>query len=79
MNKNEEFESIYGSGLFHRLFKNIYGDRFDKDITVEKEYLDVEQINSYGKITITRGENEIIVYFRDGDWNGSEILDFYIQ
>jgi hypothetical protein len=81
MNCNEEFIEEYGGETFDTLFSCVYGDvqdnRFD---VIDRTFSN--RINSSGTVFFYPDKNEdecgkeIVITYRDGDWNGSEILDY---
>lgn len=80
-NLNEEFVEEYGADAFDTLFSCIYGDVSDKRFDViDRTYSN--RINSSGTVYFypyyskDNFGKEIIITYRDGDWNGSEILDY---
>jgi hypothetical protein len=75
----DTFVEEYGAELLQRIFENIYEDRKDSDMTVDRTFTDRDGINSYGTVIIARGESELVVEFRDGNWNGSEIKAYWVE
>lgn len=78
MNLNEDFCEEYGENTFDILFSCIYGDVKDDRFDVTDRTFS-NHINSSGTVYFyPEGKNgkEIVITFRDGDWNGSEILDY---
>lgn len=81
MNCNVEFVEEYGEDTFYTLFSCIYGDSQDSRFYVVDRTFS-NRINSSGTVFFYSNKTEndygkkIVITYRDGDWNGSEILDY---
>lgn len=75
MDVRDEFIEEFGQKVFDDIFNNIYGDQSDDYITIfTRHYSD--RINSSGHGVFQWHGKEVSFTYQDGDWNGSEIIDY---
>lgn len=75
MNKNIEFIEEFGTAIFDELFSVIYGD-IQSDIIKISKCRKTSPINKTGIAVLTMNGKKIFINWIDGDFNGSEILDY---
>ena len=74
--KNEEFAKKYGNDLAEEIFNCFYDREDSQNVSIHSIHK-IDSINYEFMATIYKdGEEVCEVSCRDGNWNGSEILDF---
>lgn len=79
MKNIDTFVEEYGEDLCQRLFECHYNNCNDPDICITVRHM-INTLNYEGEAVITLPDGqELTVLWRDGNWCGSEIIDYGIE
>lgn len=78
MTIRNKFVKEFGRDLIEELFENIYGQQKSENISIFGR-VRIDDLNEYGEANIELSGGMLSVSWRDGNMNGSEIVDYSFE